>query len=101
MKIHKGDNVKIMKGKDRGKTGRVIKVDEEKGRLTVEGVNLFKKHVRPKRQSEKGEVVSVARPLAVSNVRLLCPSCGKATRVGFRIDKEIKERYCKKCKSAI
>lgn len=101
MKIKKGDNVKIMTGKDRGKTGKVIKVDEKSGRLAVEGVNLYKKHVRPKRQGEKGEVVSVARPLAASNVMLVCSSCSRATRVGFRVDDGNKTRYCKKCKVAI
>ncbi len=90
-----------MKGKDRGKTGKVIKVDKRANRLTVEGVNLFKKHVRPKRQGEKGEVVSVARPLSASNAMLLCPSCSKPTRVGMRTDGGKKTRYCKKCKSAI
>jgi len=101
MKIKKGDNVKILKGKDRGKTGKVIKVDKKANRLTVEGVNLFKKHVRPKRQGEKGEIVSVARPLSASNVMLICPSCNRATRIGFRSENEKKTRYCKKCQSAI
>jgi large subunit ribosomal protein L24 len=101
MNIKKGDNVKIISGKDRGKTGKVIRVDINNGKLSVEGLNLFKKHVRPKRQGEKGETVQLPRPMNVSNVMLLCSSCHKATRVGFRMNGEKKTRYCKKCQAAI
>ncbi|MGC9046895.1 MAG: 50S ribosomal protein L24 [Minisyncoccia bacterium] len=101
MKIKKGDLVKILKGKDRGKTGKVIKVFTRDNKVTVEGLNLFKKHVRPRRQGEKGEIVQVARPLAIANVMLICPSCGKATRVGYRFENNNKVRYCKKCESKI
>ncbi|HXF43893.1 MAG TPA: 50S ribosomal protein L24 [Candidatus Paceibacterota bacterium] len=100
MNIRKGDNVKVMKGKERGKTGKVINVDYKSGTVLIEGVNLYKKHVRAKRQGEKGETVFVARPLMVPNVMLVCPSCGRAVRVGYRIEGKTKTRYCKKCKSA-
>lgn len=97
MKIKKGDIVKILIGKDKGKTGKVIKVDPGAARLTVEGLNLYKKHVRPKRQGEKGEVVQLPRPIEISNAGLICPHCKKVVRVGYRRQDNIKVRYCRKC----
>lgn len=97
MRIKKGDTVKILTGKDRGKSGKVIKVYPQAGKLTVEGVNIYKKHSRPKRQGEKGEIVSVVRPIRVSNAAFVCSKCGKPARLGFKIDGERKVRYCKKC----
>lgn len=101
MKIKKGDIVKILSGKDKGKTGKVVRLFPKKKRVMVEGINVYKKHVRPKRQNEKGEIVEVARPINISNVVLICPSCSKPTRVGYSIDGEKKNRRCKKCKSII
>ena len=100
MKIKKGDNVKILNGKDRGKTGTVMKVFPENGLVSVEGLNVFKKRTKPKKQGQKGETVLLARPLPASRVALICPSCKKQTRVGFRMEGEKKVRYCKKCQSA-
>lgn len=100
-KVKKGDTVKMLSGKDRGKTGKVIHVQPKDGKVSVEGLNLVKKHVRPRRQGEKGEVVAVPRFVPVSTVGVVCSNCGKATRVGFRIEKEEKIRFCKKCKSAL
>ena len=97
MKLKKGDQVKILSGKDRGKTGSVIKVSTLANQLTVEGLNLFKKRSRPKRRGEKGEVVLVARPMAASKVMLVCKSCKHPARVGFRLEGDRKTRYCKKC----
>lgn len=101
MHIKKGDNVKILQGKDRGKTGKVLIVDTKNGMVMVEGVNLYKKHVRPKRSGEKGQVVQLARPLHVAKVQLVCPNCHKAVRAGYRTEGAIKVRYCKKCKAAL
>jgi len=101
MKIHKGDTVKIITGKDRGKTGKVIKADLKSRKLIVEGVNLYKKHMRPKRQGEKGEVVQISRPMEVSNLMAVCPSCKQPTRIGFRFEENNKFRYCKKCQNRI
>lgn len=89
--------MKILTGKDRGKTGRVIRVDGANDRISVEGVNVYKKHVRPKKQGEKGEVVLVTRPFNVSNALPVCSSCGKNARVAFRFEDKRKVRYCKKC----
>ena len=99
MKIHKGDNVKIMGGKDRGKTGKVVHVSPIDGRVTVENLNVFKKRSRPKAQGQKGETVLVPRPMPASKVMLICSNCKNPTRVGFKMDGPRKVRYCKKCQA--
>ncbi|MBI4119530.1 MAG: 50S ribosomal protein L24 [Parcubacteria group bacterium] len=101
MNIKKNDTVKIIAGKDRGKIGKVMDVDSKRLRVTVEGLNLYKKHVRPRRQGEKGQVIQIPRPLHASNVMLACSSCGRAVRAGFRIENGQKSRFCKKCKATI
>lgn len=101
MKIHKGDTVKILTGKDKGKSGKVIRADYKAQRLTIEGLNVYKKHVRPRRQGEKGEVVSVIRPINASNVILLCLNCKKGVRAAYRVEGGKKIRYCRKCQSII
>ncbi len=90
-----------MKGKDRGKQGKITEVITKQNKALVKGLNMFKKHQRPKKQGEKGELVSVSRPIAISNLMLVCPSCNKPTRIGYRNDGDKKLRYCKKCKSII
>ncbi len=99
MNIKKGDQVKILSGKDRGKTGAVLKVLPAENRLTVQDVNVFKKRRRPTRQNQKGETVSVIRPMPASKVMLVCKSCKKPTRVGFRMEGERKVRVCRKCQA--
>lgn len=101
MKIKKGDNVLIIAGKDKGRTAKVIKSLPKELKVLVEGINLKKKHVRPKKQGEKGQVVAIPAPLDISNVKIVCPKCGKATRIEYKIEKDIKNRVCKKCKQAI
>ena len=101
MKIKKGDTVAITRGKDRGKAGKVLTVFPKENRVTLEGLNLVKKHVRPKKQGAKGQVIQVPRPIAASNVKMICKQCGKATRVGYRFDGESKKRACKKCENFI
>lgn len=100
MNIKKGDQIKIISGKDRGKTGTVLKVFPKENRLTIEGLNLFKKRSRPKRQGEKGEMVNVPRPLNASKIMLVCKSCKKPTRLGFRLEGKQKVRFCKKCQAS-
>jgi len=99
MKITKGDKVQIMAGKDKGKQGKILKVDSKNGKILVEGVNVFKKHKRPKRQGEKGEIVEVSRFLRASNALLVCGSCNSPARVGYKMENGSKSRYCKKCKA--
>jgi large subunit ribosomal protein L24 len=101
LSIKKNDTVKIIAGKDKGKTGKIIKAIPSVRRAVVEGINLYKKHVRPKREGEKGQVITVPRSLDISNVQLVCPSCGKPTRISYVIEGKNKSRVCKKCKSRI
>jgi len=97
--IKKGDQVKILTGKDKGKEGRVLKVFPKDFKVLVEGLNVFKKRVRPKRQGEKGQMIDLPRPLLRDNVMLVCKSCKKPTRVGHRVDGDRKTRVCKKCQA--
>jgi len=97
MKIRTGDTVLIISGKDRKKTGKVSEVFPKNNKIIVEGLNIVKKHTRPRREGEKGQVVQVSRPLDVSNVKLICSKCKKPARIGMRIIKDKKYRICKKC----
>ncbi len=101
MKIRKNDTVLIISGKDRGRKGKVIEAFPKERRVVVEGINLRKKSVRPKKSGEKGQIVEASAPLEVSNVGLICPKCGKATRVGYKVEGKKKYRICKKCKQEI
>ncbi len=101
MKIHKDDTILIIAGKDHGRKGKVIKILSKKKKIIVEGLNIKKKHVRPRRQGEKGQRVEVPASLDISNVKLICPKCGNSTRVGYKIVGEKKYRICKKCKGEI
>ncbi|MCX6720568.1 MAG: 50S ribosomal protein L24 [Candidatus Staskawiczbacteria bacterium] len=101
MKIKKGDNVLITAGKDKGRTGKIMRALPKEQKVLVEGINLKKKHVRPKKEGEKGQIVEIPATIDVSNVELICPKCGKVTKVGYKIDKDIKKRVCKKCKQEI
>jgi large subunit ribosomal protein L24 len=101
LKIKKGDTVEVLRGKDRGKTGRVVNVYPNRGKVMVEHVNQVKRHetVRPTKSGGgmQGGIITKEMPLDVSNVAVVCPSCGKATRVGHSIGPDGKERVCKKC----
>ncbi len=97
MKIKKGDKVLITRGKDRNKTGTVIKALPKKKKVVVEGLNLAKKHMRPRRSGEKGQIIQVPMPLDISKVKLICPKCNKPTRVGYKFIEGRKYRQCKKC----
>lgn len=102
MKIKKGDTVLVTRGKDKGKKGKVLSVNREKQRVVVEGVNIQKKHTRPTQRTPQGGVITQEGSIAVSNVMLVCPSCGEPTRVGYLAkDKDLKVRVCKKCDSEI
>jgi len=101
MKVKKGDNVLITAGKDKGRTGKIMRAIPKELKVLVEGINLKKKHVRPKREGEKGQVVDIPAAMDVSNIKVICPKCGKATRIGYRTEGEVKNRVCKKCKQVI
>lgn len=100
MKIKKGDIVKIISGNDRGKQAKVLAVFPEIEKIVAEGTNVKKKHVRPKQQGRKGELVRVPAPFPASRAMLVCPKCGKPTRSGYKVDtKGGKMRICGKCGS--
>lgn len=95
-KLKKGDQVQIMTGKDKGKKGRVLRIDLDTNKLIVEGLNLVKKTQRPKKQNEKGGIIEIEAAIAASNVQLLCRKCG-VTRIGLNREDGKKIRVCRKC----
>ena len=99
MKLKKGDKIKVMVGKDKGKEG-VVEATLD-GKLAVAGVNMYKRHSKPKAAGQKGGIVDFSRPLPVSNVSLICPKCKQTTRVGFKITAKEKVRICRKCDQEI
>lgn len=101
MKIKKGDTVLIITGKDKNRKGKVIEVLPKINKIVIEGLNVVRKHLRPKRTGEKGQKVEIPKPMNVSNVKLICPKCGQPVRVGYRITEAGKFRVCKKCESEI
>lgn len=101
MKIKKGDQVIIIAGKDRGKRGKVLEVLPKSGKLIVEGLNLRKKHVKPKKSGEKGQIVELPGFIPSSRVMFVCPKCAKPSRVGYKIAEKNKYRVCKKCSQEI
>lgn len=101
MKVKKGDTVLIISGKDKGRSAKIIKSLPKEGKVLVEGINLKARHLRPRKQGEKGQIVKAPSPLDVSNVKFVCQKCGKATRVGYTMVDKKKMRICKKCKSQV
>ena len=101
MFIKKGDTVKVLSGNDKGKTGEVLEVIPKTQKIVVKGVNVRKKHVKPRKQGEEGGIISVECAIHMAKVNLVCPKCGKTTRVGYVMDKDQKVRVCKKCGAKI
>ena len=101
MKIRKGDNVQVLSGNDKGKTGEVLEVIPGTNKIIVKGINIRKKHVKPRKQGEEGGIIPVECAIHSSKVNLVCPKCGKATRIGYEIEKDQKVRVCKKCNAKI
>ncbi len=98
LKIRKGDRVRVLSGKDKGKEGEVMRSLPREGKVIVDGVNVARKSQRPTRTTQQGGIIDKDMPIQVSNVALVCPSCGKPTRVGYTIDNSgQKARVCKKC----
>jgi large subunit ribosomal protein L24 len=98
LKIRKGDRVRVLTGKDRGKEGRVMRALPREGKVIVDGVNVARKSQRPTRTTQQGGIIDKDMPIQVSNVALVCPSCGQPTRVGYKLDAAGgKVRTCKKC----
>ena len=100
--IRRNDQVMVTAGRDRGKKGRVLKVLPTKNRLLVEGVNIIKRHTRPNPQKNiKGGIVEREGALHASNVQLICPDCGKMTRIGHSVQGDRKVRICRKCEGVV
>ena len=97
MNIRKDDKVIVLSGKDKGKQGKILTADPKAEKVIVEGVNVATKHQKPRKQGEEGGIIKVETPIYVSKVQLVCPKCGKATRVGYKVENGKKTRVCKKC----
>jgi len=97
MNVKKGDTVVVLSGKDKGKQGKVQGTMPKAGKVVVEGVNMVTCHTKPRRQGEEGGIVRREAPLYASKVQVVCPKCGKGTRVAHKIDGEKKTRVCKHC----
>ena len=101
MKILKGDKVKILIGKDKGREGEVVKAMPKKDKIVIKGMNLYKKCIKPS-QGKPGSIITKERAMTVSKVALICPNCKKAIRVAYQIDKSgEKSRICRKCKTIL
>ena len=98
LRIRKGDMVKIIAGKDKGKSGKVLEVNRGTGRILIEKLNIMKRHMKPSQKNRQGGVIEREGPIQVSNVKVVCENCGLPSRVGMRhLEGGDKMRYCKKC----
>ena len=98
LKVKKNDKVKVLQGKDRGKVGKVLRLEPSKGFVYIEGVNIIKVHTRSRKQNQPGGIISKEGPINISNVSVICPECGKPARIGFeQKESGSKVRGCKKC----
>ena len=101
MKIKKNDIVKVIAGKDKGKTGKVAQVFRTLDKVVVEKINKRYKNLRPRKEGEKGQRIEFDAPIDVSNVMLVCKKCGKTAKVGYKVSGDKKYRVCKKCKETL
>ena len=101
MKIKKGDTVEVLSGNDRGKRGEVLEVIPKKDKVIVKGVNVRKKHIKPRKQGEEGGIISAECAIYSSKVNVVCPKCKKTVKIGYIIEKDEKVRVCKKCGAKI
>ena len=97
MKTKKGDTVLVISGKDRGKRGKILQVFPKENKAIIEGVHLRKKHRKPKKSGEKGQIIILPGSISISNVKLICSKCGKPARIGYKVIENKKYRICKKC----
>jgi len=102
LKIKKGDYIQVIKGKDRGKKAKILRIFRQEGRAIAEAINLAKKHKRRTQQDQKGGIVPIEMPISLSSLMLFCKGCNKPTRAGFMALKDgTKSRICKKCREVI
>ncbi len=101
-RIRKGDSVEVVAGRDRGQRGTIERVVPSSGNVVVEGINVRKRHTRPRAVGQPAGIIEFNAPLDASNLMLVCPHCAERTRVGFRIGSDgEKTRYCKKCDESV
>ena len=97
MRIKKGDTVQVLSGNDKGKKGEVLEVMPKDSKVVVKGVNVRKKHIKPRKQGEESGIISVECSIPTAKVNVVCPKCGKTTRVEYKVENDKKVRVCKKC----
>lgn len=97
MKLKKGDNVKVLSGNDKGKTGEILEIQPKNDKVIVKGVNVRKKSVKARKQGDESGIISVECAIPSAKVNVVCPKCGKVTRIGYKIEDGKKVRICKKC----
>ena len=100
VKLRKNDVVKVISGKDRGKTGRILRIDTQSMRAVVEGLNMVKKAVKQRKQNQKAGITSIEAPLALAKLMIVCKKCGP-TRIRWKIDGERRSRTCAKCEGEL
>lgn len=101
VKVKIGDNVRIVNGKDRSKTGLIQNVFRDENKVVVKGIHLQKKHVKPSKTNPSGGIIEVNKKIDISNISLICPSCGKNSRVGYKGEKKSKIRICTSCNKSL
>lgn len=99
-KLRKDDTVRIISGKEKGKSGKIVRIDLAKGRAIVQGLNMVKKAMRKKSQNDRGGIVEIEAPIRLCNMMIVCKKCGP-TRLGYKIDGDAKKRVCRKCGEAL
>lgn len=97
MKYKKGDSIIVTVGKDKGHKGKIDRVLPDEGKVSVAGVNVFKRHTKRKDEKNPGGIIDIVKPIDVAKIALMCPSCNKPTRVGYLVTKNEKVRICRKC----
>ena len=101
MRIKKGDTVQVLSGNDKGKKGEVLEVIPKDSKVVVKGVNVRKKHIKPRKQGDEGGIIPIECAIDSSKVNVVCPKCGKSTRVEYKVEDDKKVRICKKCGAVI
>lgn len=102
MKLKKGDQIIVIRGKDKGRKGKIEKILSKTGKVLIPGINVYKKHARKQSEKKPGGIIEIVKPLSASNVALFCSKCNRPTRIGYQIDKAgNKNRICRKCQALI
>lgn len=101
MKLKTGDQIIVLRGKDKGRKGKIQKVYPKKRKVLIPGINVYKKHLKPRGEGKPGGIIDKVLPLPIANVALICPKCNQSSRVGYQLTKGEKQRICKKCGSIL